>query len=335
MKFARDLILPAALCAVTFAIALAMAIGAGIRGTAILKDYSTIAWLATQLSFLLWVGIPWLRSPDRRRLSPLDAALAMVKERWLLALLPLAIFPIFMTGFTVAKVSFPHFSGFHWDGFWTWADEIVFGGDPWRITHALLGPGGSHYLSRAYTVLWGVAVALVLPLHCFSAEPRNAIRLYTAMMGTWFLAGVAGATLFSSVGPIFADLVDPALGERFAPLRASLATLLPPNDAVLMTQEYLRKAHEIPIAIRGGGVSAMPSMHLGVAMMFVIAGWNTIWRIPALAFWVVIWVGSIHFGYHYAWDGIIGSAIAWACWKATAPIANRAPAAPEPKLAIA
>ena len=335
MKFARDMIFPGALCAATFAIAFAMAVGAGVGGTKIVRSYATVAWFATQLSFVLWVGIPWLRGAERKHLGPFNAALELVKERWLIALLPLAIFPIFMAGFTVAKVSFPYYTGYRWDGFWTAADALTFGRDPWLITHALLGPEASRLLSVAYTMLWGAAFALILPLYCFSAKPQAAIRLYTAMMGSWFLTGVVGASFFSSAGPIFADLVDPALGQRFAPLRQSLTALLPANDAILISQEYLRRAHYVAIAPRGGGISAMPSMHLAVAMLFVIIAWNTRLRLLALGFWLVIWVGSIHFGYHYAWDGIVGSAIAALCWKATAPRARPLRAAAGGRLATA
>ena len=335
MRFARDMILPAALCAVTFAIALAMAIGAGVGGTKIVKSYATVSLFATQLSFVLWAGIPWIRGAERKHLSPIEAALALVKERWLIALIPLAIFPIFMAGFTVAKVSFPYYTGYRWDGFWTAADALTFGRDPWQITHALLGSWGSPILTFAYTVLWGAAFALVLPLYCFSAKPRNAIRLYTAMMASWFLTGVVGASFFSSAGPIFAELVDPVLGERFAPLHASLASLLPANDAVLISQEYLRKAYQVPIAARGGGISAMPSMHLSVAMLLVIISWRTWLRPVAIGFWFLIWIGSIHTGYHYAWDGIIGSAIAALCWKAAAPRSRPFNIAPQGQLAAA
>ena len=336
MTYARAMVMPAAICAVTFALALVMAVAAGIGGTQILADYWLVSLVTSGLAFLVWTGVPWLRSSDDFHLPPLAAARRLIGERWLLMLLPLAIFPIFMTGFTLSKIAFPTWTGLHWDEFWTAADAWLFNGDPWRVTHALIGADGSAFLTLVYTVGWGSALAFVLPFYSFSAPPAAVIRAYSALMLTWFTVGVVSAAAFSSAGPVFADIVDPALGERFMPLRQSLAALLPSDDPIIHGQAYLRAAFGQREAFRAGGISAMPSMHLAVCTFLAILAWHSRWwRMAACVLWVLVWVASVHFGYHYALDGLVALPLTWLCWRVTAPLTGRDTADAHPALAAA
>ena len=55
----------------------------------------------------------------------------------------------------------------------------------------------------------------------------------------------------------------------------------------------------------GRGISAMPSMHLSIATVFALLGWkiSRFWGMAGIIFLVLILLGSVHLGYHYAVDG--------------------------------
>lgn len=321
MRFARQLILPAALCAVCWAGALAMAIATRTSGSDLLGSYLNVGMTATVMGVLLWVGVPWLRSRDHRHLDPTKALPLILRERWPLLLLPFLLSPLFMAGFTVMKVCLPFMTGYHWDVFWTEADAVLFGTDPWRVTHALIGPRGSELMAHVYTLIWGTAMTFILPIYVLSGRPDRVINAYSALMMIWLVGGVGGTAIFSSMGPVFADMADASLADRFAPLRASLIDRLGGDDGaiILTSQDYLRRTVDVHHVFRAAGVSAMPSMHIATSAFLVMLAGRTLWRWPAMALLVTMWVGSVHFGYHYALDGIVGAAITWICWRICVP----------------
>jgi hypothetical protein len=148
-----------------------------------------------------------------------------------------------------------------------------------------------------------------------NAQPRRVATFFSSMLATWLLGGWLMAYSFSAAGPVFAHLFDPSLGPRFHELRDILAGSLMPDGAIRGTQRYLASAIDVHTAVQGGGISAMPSMHLGATSVYVMAARGTRWIVPAILFWVIIFVGSGYFGYHYWIDGIIAAAVAVVCWK--------------------
>jgi hypothetical protein len=249
--------------------------------------------------------------------SPLKEVLKGLTDlrAWAWLSVPGIVAPIFMASFTIGKTLLGTKLGFTWDAFFADLDKAIFGTDPWQLTHAVFGTTyGSEFL-KVFYVGWGAVVAFSMPLVIVMAHREHAAKFVLAMFLTWTITGLFLAALFSSAGPCFVAAFDPELGQRFAPLNDQLAALLGSNDAIHMTQEYLAKHWNAKVAVKGGGISAFPSVHVAVVVLYVIASWRTpVLRYVSILFAILIWIGSVHFGYHYAVDGLASAGIASVCW---------------------
>jgi membrane-associated phospholipid phosphatase len=84
----------------------------------------------------------------------------------------------------------------------------------------------------------------------------------------------------------------------------------------LAGQEYLWTIYEKGILVWGSGISAMPSVHVSMAFLYVLLTYR---RHP-IAFWafclyaLLIMIGSIHLGWHYAVDGYVAIPCTWIIW---------------------
>lgn len=308
------LLLPSILCGVTVVFAAAVTQIAGVDYWPLVTPYFATSAAVTLLCVLLSLFWSVLELARARADKPLSHLRSRLKSRLPLMLLPVVVFPLFLVHYTAAKTAIPFVVGYSWDGFWGEADRLIFGDDAWRIAHAWLGNIPAASLEWVYTAVWGGALiftSALVPLH---ADRRRTALFYSAMLGTWLIGGVFCAYLFSAAGPVFAQLSAPELASRFAPLHEALQSSLDPKGAIGATQTYLVSAVDRHLAVKGGGISAMPSMHLGATSVYVLAARGTKWLIPALLLWLTIFVLSGYFGYHYWVDGIAAAAVAGICW---------------------
>jgi hypothetical protein len=230
-----------------------------------------------------------------------------------------AVLALFMAAFLYCKMLIPELRPFDWDATFAAADLALFAGrHPWEWLHPLLAyPGITHALDIAYSS-WVPAVFIVWGWMSISPRvPEDLRRQYwlsTLLAWTWI--GVAMAIMFSSAGPCFLDSVAPELAGQYAGLNAYLASVhgeVPLSSS--LAKEFLWSAHT-GLVSEPGGISAMPSMHNAQAVLFALAGFRVGkklgWTMTLYA--VVIFIGSIHLGWHYAVDGMVGAAAAAAIW---------------------
>jgi hypothetical protein len=243
-----------------------------------------------------------------------------LRERLPLLLLPAIVLPLFLIGYTTAKTAIPILVGYTWDGFWAHADRLIFGQDVWRISRAIFGDSLGPFWEWWYSVAWGSAFLLTANFVALSAKRAFVGVYFTTMLSVWLIGGCFMAYAFSAAGPVFAPIFDPTLADRFRPLQDFVRQTVGAGSIGLAQHYLVVAAKETHEAVKGGGISAMPSMHIGTVTVNVLAARRTRWLIPAAVFWVIIFIGSGYFGFHYWVDGIVAAGLAALCWKASSLI---------------
>jgi len=180
--------------------------------------------------------------------------------------------------------------------------QLFLGHDPWTL---LSVPDGMviglfyHEVSMAVLVL---VLAMVLTRR---ASPTKSALMMT-YLALWSLVGPLIHICLPAAGPLFYHQLG--LGDRFAGLR--------PGPETQATRDYLWQGYLASNYRPGGGISAMPSMHVALVAWMVVAIHQLArrWLLPMVGFAAAIWILSVALGWHYALDGLIGGVAAIAVY---------------------
>lgn len=234
---------------------------------------------------------------------------------------------LFMAAFLFNKMQIPRLAGFRWDEAFAALDHRLFGEHPWIILHPLLGyPIVTAILDLLYTA-WALLVFLFWGGLFASRRVGDDLcyRFWIATVASWILLGLVMAMALGSAGPTYFDEIVPQVASPYEELELYLAAAA--RHYTLMssfTKSYLWAIHTGEL-VAPGGISAMPSMHNAQATLYAAAAYaiNRRFGHVMLAYAVAIFLGSIHLGWHYAVDGIIGALGALLIWVAVGALLRR------------
>lgn len=229
---------------------------------------------------------------------------------------------LFIHVFDELKALIPVIQPFRWDELWMELDYYLHGGHhPWRLLHQWTGAEFTKFMDWVYVSWYPVSIA-ILTLQFWNPRRRERLQFLIAVGLLWFLGGNVMATLMSSAGPIYyAEVVGTA--GPFEGLIEYLRDLHQTHHLfVWELQETLWSNYISGTGKNIGAISAMPSMHVALAALFVPMAHRVHRHIGRLAaiYCLLILVGSVHLGWHYALDGYVGILLAAGLWKTSGPL---------------
>jgi hypothetical protein len=226
---------------------------------------------------------------------------------------------LYMLGFAFIKKAIPLAVPFSWDiTFMQWDQVLHFGRHPYELLAPLLNVPWVTFLINVNYNIWFFVMFTCWFWQGFG--PKDTALRMRFLLGftlTWFMGTSVLGTIFSSVGPGLYGRLLPGAVDPFAPLMGWLNNVAQTHTIfVIPTMNELWKDYESGTGLING-ISAMPSMHVGTSVLFAILGFASGkkwlgYLMSAFAF--LIFIGSVHLGWHYAIDGYAGAAIAVVCW---------------------
>ncbi|HUQ38477.1 MAG TPA: phosphatase PAP2 family protein [Aestuariivirga sp.] len=231
----------------------------------------------------------------------------------------------FMYVFANVKAAIPILNPLSWDTYFSELDAALhFGTLPWLWLQPLLGYAPITFLININYNLWFLVTWMMWVHFAFADRPSELrTRFFLSFFALWIIVGSLLAIAFSSAGPCFYG----RLGFTPDPYADLMTYLRGVNETYVIwaipLQDELWQGYVDPDLVLKG-ISAMPSMHNGSALLFALAGYQVSRFAGHLlsAHAILIFIGSIHLGWHYAVDSYLAWALTLVIWFAVAPVSR-------------
>ena len=215
------------------------------------------------------------------------------------------------------KAMIPQINPFSWDPAFATVDRVLhLGRDPWLWLHQVFGdPLLTRQLDVFYS-LWFYFVPLMVLWMSWTSKHEVRQRFFLTFALCWIVLGTVAATVFSSAGPAYYARVtgDPGAFRDLMVYLDSAWRGHPFNARV--GQELLWAQYVYDGSIPWARISAMPSLHIAMVFLYAITA-SAANRVIGVFFWMyalLVLIGSVHLGWHYAVDGYAAIAAVAGFW---------------------
>jgi len=223
---------------------------------------------------------------------------------------------IFSFTFAAMKTTMPSIWPYFADPTLARIDKAMhFGHAPWSLVHRLGWLIPPQLPQFVYYDLWLVpAIFFPVFLVLLDTDPRRAARFLALYVFVWIGLGNIVALAGLSVGPVYYDRL---LGsDQFAGFMAVLKDSGLAGASIGRLQDIMWSYLQTNNQMEGAGISAFPSVHIGVAAVIAAYAFERSRLLGAIfgIYLLILLFLSVYLGWHYAIDGyfsIIAVALFW------------------------
>lgn len=222
-------------------------------------------------------------------------------------------FCVGLAAFTSMKLAIPTLVPFYADPVLADIDALIHFGNPGEIVHALLPQWLQYPLAYLYGPAWFLFWFGLTAFVALNDSKALRQRYFWTMALSICLLGTVLAIALSSVGPVFYEAVYQ--NGRFTALMGAVGAS-PAGSYMSDMFDYLYGNYLAGGHALGTGISAMPSVHLAIVTLnaLMLASLNRFIGAVAWVYVVLVLLGSVFLGWHYAIDGYLSIAVVALIW---------------------
>lgn len=283
---------------------------AEVAVAAALGDKFTLPWRGSEVALAMWVlggstTMLIMLFQNHTWRAALESTLTPTRSIGAILLLTMAT--VFLNAFSHYKGVLPAISPFAYDPLFSQIDQAThLGVQPWQWLHAVIGvPEVTVVLDRLYYLWFSVSLVTTAGFAWYSGS-RHRARCFLAYFMTWALLGSVIPTLLPSAGPCYYALIG-LDSSIYGPLMSYLTEVDAHYGLTALSVQRLLWDGYAGVLRSPEGIAAMPSLHVAMPVLFALATRSVV-PVVSKFFWgfsVLILIGSVHLGWHYAIDGYV------------------------------